>query len=103
MTLHNIIKYFYVVFCFFRHLWLLKLQVLAILYRKVDVLQYYVDAFLIGAVKRQESHHTVVINLDTDREIVSLQNKIIKKEIKSDLKLNAKSNKGLYLPDHRWL
>lgn len=54
-------------FCFslFIYLWLFELQVLSILYREVDVLQYYVNTFLISAVKRQKSHHTVVIDLDT--------------------------------------
>ncbi len=52
----------------FLHLWLLELQVLSILYREVNVLQYYVNTFLICAVKRQESHHTVVIDLDTQTE-----------------------------------
>lgn len=55
-------------FCLFLHLWLLELQVLSVLYREVNVLQHYVNAFLIRAVKRQESHHAVVIDLDTQTE-----------------------------------
>lgn len=54
----------------FPHLRLFDLQVFSILYREVDVLHNYVNTFLICAVKRQESHHTVVINLDTERDIV---------------------------------
>lgn len=61
-----------IVLCFFfglfLHLWLLELQVLSILYREVNVLQYYINTFLICAVKRQESHHTVVIDLGTQTE-----------------------------------
>lgn len=50
------------------HLWLLELQVLSILYREVNVLQHYVNTFLIRAVEGQESYHTVVINLDTQTD-----------------------------------
>ena len=56
------------------HLWLLELQVFSVLYREVDVLQHYVNTFLVCAVKRQEPHHTVVINLDGQAETVSLKN-----------------------------
>lgn len=48
----------------FLHLWLLELQVLSILYGEVDVLQHYVNSFLVCAVKRQKSHHAVVVNLN---------------------------------------
>lgn len=57
----------------FLHLWLLELQVLSILYREVNVLQHDVNTFLVSAVKRQESHHAVVINLDTQTATASLQ------------------------------
>ena len=47
------------------HLWLLNLQIFSILNGKVDVLQHYIDAFLVCAVKRQEPYHAVVINLES--------------------------------------
>lgn len=56
------------VVCLFLHLWLLELQILSILYREVNVLQHDVHALLVCAVKRQESHHAVVINLHTDSD-----------------------------------
>lgn len=61
----------------FPYLWLLELQVFSILYREVDVLHNYVNTFLICAVERQESHHAVVINLDTGKERHSLLRKKI--------------------------
>lgn len=45
------------------YLRLLELQVLAVLYGEVNVLENNVDAFFIGAVERQETHHAVVIDL----------------------------------------
>lgn len=66
----------------FLHLWLLKLQVLSVLYWEVNVLQYYVNTFFISAVKREESYYTVVINLDTQTDTVSLKtDKYINKNI----------------------
>lgn len=53
-------------FCMFLHLHLLDLQVFSILDGEVDVLQHNVNTFLISAIKRQESHHAVVINLETE-------------------------------------
>lgn len=53
-----------------RYLWLFKLEVLPVLNGAVDVLQDDVDAFIVGAVKRQEANHAVVVNLNRgEREI----------------------------------
>lgn len=46
------------------HLWLLEVEVLSILDGEVNVLQDDVDSLLICAVKGQEPHHAVVLNLD---------------------------------------
>lgn len=72
------------------YLWLLKLQVLPELDGEVDVLQDDVDSFLVRAVKRQEPHHAVVIDLNPRQRHVTKQQKPLIQ------------NCGVHLPDHRW-
>lgn len=45
------------------YLGLFKLQIFPILNGSIDVLQRYVDALVIGAIKRQEPNHAVVVDL----------------------------------------
>lgn len=52
------------------YLWFFKFQIFSILNGEVYVLQNNVYTFLIRAIQRQESNHTVVINLEKDSEDV---------------------------------
>lgn len=51
------------------YLGLLKLQVLAVLYGEVNVLENNVDPFIVGAVEGQETHHAVVIDLTKNSHV----------------------------------